>query len=109
MSSLAWGMPAGSVGEVPLAGVLNGALAEPEPWNMVLDTKNTLQEAKSNLLYECNTAMDVFYASQQAYRIPMAPAGADDNMNYFFWLQLHHFLSYEASWGFLLRKGGCLC
>ena len=95
-------------GGVPLAGMLNGALGEPEPWSMALDAGNTLQEARSSLPCKPITAMEVFYASQLAYNISMAPAGADNNINYFFWLQLYHFLSYEASWGFLLHKGGCL-
>ena len=76
-------MPIGSMGECPLIGIFNGTLGEPEPWDMVLDIKNTLQETRSNLPYEPTTTMGVFYASQQAYRIPIAPAGADANINYF--------------------------
>ena len=77
-------MPIGSMGERPLVGIFNGALGEPEPWNMALDVENTLQEAKLNLPYEPTTAMGVFYASQQAYSIPIAPEGADINISYFF-------------------------
>ena len=77
-------MPAGSAGECPLAGILNGALGEPEPWNMALGTMDTLQEAVYNSPYKSITAMDAFNASQQAYRISIAPAGADANINYFF-------------------------
>ena len=73
---------------------------------MALDTENTLQEARSNLLCKSITAMEASYASQLACRVPMAPAGASSSLSCFFWLQLHHFLSYEASWGFLLHKRG---
>ncbi len=71
-------------GGVSLAGILNGALGEPEPWGMALGTKNTLQEARSSLPYEPTAAMGAFYASQQAYRISIAPEGTDININYFF-------------------------
>ena len=71
------------MGECPLAGMLNGALGEPEPWNMALDIMNTLQEAVYNSPYKSITTMDAFNASQQAYRISIAPAGADTNINYF--------------------------
>ena len=77
-------MPIDSMRECPLIGIFNGTLGEPEPWNMVLDIENTLQEAKLSLPYEPATAMGVFYASQQAYRIPIAPEGADINISYFF-------------------------
>ena len=70
-------------GGVSLIGIFKGTLGEPEPWDMVLDIKNTLQETRSNLPYEPTTTMGVFYASQQAYRISIAPAGADININYF--------------------------
>ena len=76
-------MPAGSMGECPLAGIFNGALGEPEPWNMVLDIMNTLQEAVYNSPYKSITTMDAFNASQQAYRISIAPVGTDININYF--------------------------
>ena len=76
-------MPIGSMGECPLAGILNGTLGEPEPWNMALDTLNTLREAGYNLPCKATTAMGVFCASQQAYRISIAPAGAGININYF--------------------------
>ena len=76
-------MPIDSMGECPLAGIPNGALGEPEPWNMVLDIMNTLQEAVYNSPYKSITTMDVFNASQQAYRISIAPAGTDININYF--------------------------
>ena len=96
--SLSWGTSAaGAQGEalglgyanrlnggVPLVGIFNGALGEPEPWDMALDIKNTLQEARPSLPYEPATAMGVPYASQQAYRISIAPEGADTNINYFF-------------------------
>ena len=70
--------------QVPLAGVLKGSLGEPEPWNMALDIENTLQEARPSLPCKPIAAMEVFYASQLAYRIPMAPAGAGNNISYFF-------------------------
>ena len=76
-------MPIGSMGECPLAGIFNGALGEPEPWSMALDIMNTLQEAIYNSPYKSITTMDAFNASQQAYRISIAPAGADININYF--------------------------
>ena len=76
-------MPIGSVGECPLAKIFNGALGEPEPWSMALDTMNTLQEAAYSSPYKPITAMDAFNASQQAYRISIAPVGADININYF--------------------------
>ena len=71
-------------GGVSLIGIFNGTLGEPEPWNMVLDIENTLQEAKLNLPYEPTAAMGAFYASQQACRVSIAPEGADININYFF-------------------------
>ena len=71
------------MGECPLAGILNGALGEPEPWNMALDIMNTLQEAVYNSPYKSITTMDAFNASQQAYRISIAPVGTDININYF--------------------------
>ena len=77
-------MPISPRGECPLAGMLSGALGEPEPWDMALDTKNTLQEARSSLPYEPTAAMGAFYASQQAYRISIAPEGTDNDINYFF-------------------------
>ena len=83
MSSLTWDLPTGSMGKFPLIGILNGKLGEPEPWNMALDTLNTLREAGYNLPCKATTAMGVFCASQQAYRIPMAPEGTDININYF--------------------------
>ena len=70
-------------GGVPLAGILNGALGEPEPWNMALDIENTLQEAKLSLPCEPTAAMGASYASQQACRAPIAPAGAGASVNYF--------------------------
>ena len=70
-------------GEVSLIGIFNGTLGEPEPWDMALDIKNTLQEARPSLPCEPTAAMGVLYASQQAYRISIAPAGADININYF--------------------------
>ena len=76
-------MPIGSVGECPLAGIFNGALGEPEPWSMALDIMNTLQEAAYSSPYRPTAAMDALNASQQAYRISIAPAGADANINYF--------------------------
>ena len=76
-------MPIDSMGECPLIGIFNGTLGEPEPWNMVLDIMNTLQEAAYNSPYKPITAMDAFNASQQAYRIPIAPAGADASISYF--------------------------
>ena len=78
-------------GGVPLAGIFNGTLGEPEPWDMVLDIKNTLQEARSNLPYEPTTTMGVFYASQQAYRISIAPEGTDININYFSYYNCNDF------------------
>ena len=71
------------MGECPLVGIFNGALGEPEPWNMVLDIMNTLQEAVYNSPYKSITIMDAFNASQQAYRISIAPVGTDININYF--------------------------
>ena len=71
-------------GGVSLIGIFNGTLGEPEPWDMALDTKNTLQEARPSLPYEPTAAMGAFYASQQAYRISIAPEGTDININYFF-------------------------
>ena len=76
-------MPMSSVGECPLAGILNGALGEPEPWSMALDIMNTLQEVVYNSPYKSITTMDAFNASQQAYRISIAPVGTDININYF--------------------------
>ena len=71
-------------GGVPLAGMLNGALGEPEPWGMALGAENALQEARPSLPCKPITAMEVFYASQLAYRISMVPVGTDNNINYFF-------------------------
>ena len=76
-------MPIDSMGECPLIGIFNGTLGEPEPWNMALDIMNTLQEAACNSPYKPITAMDAFNASQQAYRISIAPVGTDININYF--------------------------
>ena len=76
-------MPAGSMGECPLAGILNGTLGEPEPWSMALGAVSTLQEAAYSSPYKPITAMDALNAPQQAYRISIAPAGADTNINYF--------------------------
>ena len=59
-------------------------LGEPEHWNMALDIMNTLQEAVYNSPYKPITTMDAFNASQQAYRISIAPEGTDININYFF-------------------------
>ena len=67
-----------------LIGILKGSLGEPEPWDMVLDIENTLQEVRPNLPCKSITAMEVFYASQLAYRISMVPVGTDNNINYFF-------------------------
>ena len=77
-------MPIGSMGERPLIGIFNGTLGEPEPWNMVLDVMNTLQEAVYNSPYRSITTMDAFNASQQAYRISIAPEGAGISISYFF-------------------------
>ena len=63
--------------QCPLIGVFNGALGEPEPWDMVLDIRNTLQEIVYNLPYETITTMDAFQASQQAYRLSIAPKGTN--------------------------------
>ena len=71
------------MGECPLIGIFNGALGEPEPWNMALDIMNTLQEAACSSPCKPITAMDAFNASQQAYRISIAPVGTDININYF--------------------------
>ena len=83
MSSLAWDMPIGSMGECPLAGILNGALGEPEPWGMALGAENALQEARPSLPCKPITAMEAFYASQLAYRVPIAPAGAGAGISCF--------------------------
>ena len=77
-------MPIGSMGECPLIGIFNGTLGEPEPWNMVLDIMNTLQEAVYNSPYKSITTMDAFNASQQAYRISIAPEGAGASISCFF-------------------------
>ena len=78
-------MHASSLSAGVMAGLGYSSLhKEPEPWGMALGTKNTLQEARSNLPYEPTTTMGVFYASQQAYRISIAPEGTDININYFF-------------------------
>ena len=77
-------MPIGSMGECPLTGIFNGALGEPEPWGMALGIAGTLQEAAYSSPYKPITAMDAFNASQQAYRISIAPEGTDININYFF-------------------------
>ena len=76
-------MPVGSMGECPLAGIFNGALGEPEPWNMALGIMDTLQEAACSSPCRPAAAMGALNASQQAYRVPIAPAGADANINYF--------------------------
>ena len=76
-------MPAGSAGESPLAGILNGALGEPEPWNMALDAMNTLQGAAYSSPYKPIAAMGALNASQQACRVPTAPAGAGASISYF--------------------------
>ena len=70
-------------GEVPLIGIFNGALREPEPWSMALDVVSTLQEAVYNSPYKPIIAMDAFNASQQACKVPMAPGGAGAGISYF--------------------------
>ena len=67
-------------GGVPLAGMLNGALGEPEPWDMALDTENTLQGAKLSLPYEPTAAAGGPQAPQQAYSLPVAPGGAGSSV-----------------------------
>ena len=78
-------------GGVSLIGIFNGTLGEPEPWDMALNIKNTLQEARPSLPYEPTAAMGAFYASQQAYRIPIAPEGAGTNINYFSYYNCNDF------------------
>ena len=94
------------MGKCPLIGILNGSTKRARTLEYGSRFMNTLQEAAYNSPYKPIIAMGALNASQLAYRMPMAPAGADSSINYFFWLQLHHFLSYEASWGFLLHKRG---
>ena len=66
-----------------MIGIFNGALGEPEPWNMALDIMNTLQGAACSSPCKPIAAMDALNASQQAYRVSIALAGADININYF--------------------------
>ena len=70
-------------GEVSLIGIFNGTLNITRTLECGPRYLNTLQEAVYNFPYKSITTMDAFNASQQAYRISIAPVGADTNINYF--------------------------
>ena len=70
-------------GEVPLVGIFNGTLNRTRTLGCGSRYLNTLQEAVYNYPYKSITTMDAFNASQQAYRISIAPVGTDTNIIYF--------------------------